>query len=139
MLNRIIIQGRCGADPELRTTTSGVEVASVNIAVDRDIKDRNGERQTDWFTVVAWRGTAKFLTDYFRKGSMVIVSGRLQARTWEDADGARRKAVEIVADTVYFGDSKPGRSGESGAADHSSGALADGYEPYTEVDEPLPF
>lgn len=106
MLNRIILQGRLGADPELRTTNTGTEVATVNIAVDRDKKSPDGERKADWFTVVAWRKTAEFLTRYFTKGSTVIVEGRLQMRSYTDRDGNKRSAAEVIADSIYFGDTK---------------------------------
>ena len=106
MLNKIIIQGRCGNNPELRTTTSGVPVATVDLAVDRDIKNQNGERETDWITIVAWRGLATFLANNFTKGKMAVISGRLQIRSYTDKDGNKRKAAEIVSDAVYFGDSK---------------------------------
>ncbi len=112
MLNRVILQGRLGSDPELRTTPSGVEVATVNIAVDRDRKDANGDRQTDWVTIVAWRHTAKFLSSYFQKGRMILVEGRLQMRNYTDRDGNKRTAAEVVADNVYFGDSR--RDGDAG-------------------------
>ena len=112
MLNKVFLQGRLGSDPELRTTPAGVEVATVNIAVDRDRKDANGERQTDWVTIVAWRNTAKFLSTYFRKGRMAIVEGRLQMRSYTDRDGNKRTAAEVVADNIYFGDSR--REGEGG-------------------------
>lgn len=106
MLNHIVLQGRLGADPELRTTPSGVEVCTVNIAVDRDRKDADGNRQTDWVAIVAWKGTAKFLCQYFQKGRIVIVEGRLQMRNYTDRDGNKRTAAEVVADNIYFGDSK---------------------------------
>ena len=112
MLNKVILQGRLGSDPELRTTPAGVEVATVNIAVDRDRKDESGERQTDWVTIVAWRNTAKFLSTYFQKGRMILVEGRLQMRNYTDRDGNKRTAAEVVADNIYFGDSR--RDGESG-------------------------
>lgn len=102
MLNKVILQGRLGADPELRTTTSGTEVASVNIAVDRDRKDQNGERQSDWVTIVAWKNTAKFLAQYFQKGRTILVDGRLQMRNYTDRDGNKRTAAEVVADNIYF-------------------------------------
>ena len=106
-LNRIVLQGRLGADPELRTTPTGVEVATVNIAVDRDRKDADGNRQTDWVTIVAWRNTAKFLSQYFQKGKTLIVDGRLQMRNWTDKDGNKRTSAEVVADNIYFcGDNK---------------------------------
>ena len=106
MLNRVILQGRLGSDPELRTTPSGAEVVTVNIAVDRDRKDANGERQTDWVPIVAWRSTAKFLSTYFQKGRMILVEGRLQMRNYTDRDGNKRTAAEVVADNIYFGDSR---------------------------------
>lgn len=112
MLNKIVIAGRLAANPELRTTQSGTEVCSVTLAVDRDIKDKTtGERVTDWIPVVAWRGTAKFLNDYFSKGRVAIVEGRLQIRDWEDGDGNKRRVSEVVADNIYFGDSKKDDSG----------------------------
>ena len=112
MLNKVILQGRLGSDPELRTTPNGVEVATVNIAVDRDRKDASGERQTDWVTIVAWRNTAKFLSSYFQKGRMILVEGRLQIRNYTDRDGNKRTAAEVVADNIYFGDSR--RDGDGG-------------------------
>ena len=122
MLNRVILQGRLGSDPELRTTPNGVEVATVNIAVDRDRKDANGERQTDWVTIVAWRNTAKFLSTYFQKGRMILVEGRLQMRNYTDRDGNKRTAAEVVADNIYFGDSR--RDGEGGGFSYSAPAPA---------------
>lgn len=106
MLNHLVLQGRLGSDVELRTTPSGVEVATVNLAVDRDVKDKDGSRKTDWITVVAWRQRAIFLSRYFTKGRMAVVTGRLQVRDYTDRDGNKRTAAEVVADNVYFGDSK---------------------------------
>ena len=106
MLNHLVLQGRLGSDVELRTTPSGVEVATVNLAVDRDVKDKGGSRKTDWITVVAWRQRAIFLSRYFTKGRMAVVTGRLQVRDYTDRDGNKRTAAEVVADNVYFGDSK---------------------------------
>lgn len=102
----MVLQGRLGSDVELRTTPSGVEVATVNLAVDRDVKDKGGSRKTDWITVVAWRQRAIFLSRYFTKGRMAVVTGRLQVRDYTDRDGNKRTAAEVVADNVYFGDSK---------------------------------
>lgn len=102
----MVLQGRLGSDVELRTTPSGVEVATVNLAVDRDVKDKDGSRKTDWITVVAWRQRAIFLSRYFTKGRMAVVTGRLQVRDYTDRDGNKRTAAEVVADNVYFGDSK---------------------------------
>lgn len=107
MLNHIAIMGRLTRDPELKTTNSGIPVVSFSIAVDRDFADKeSGERGVDFIDVTAWRHTAEFVSRYFTKGRMAVVSGRLQTRNWTDKDGNKRKAVEIVADNVYFGDSK---------------------------------
>ena len=113
MLNHINIMGRLTRDPELRRTGSGVAVASFTIACDRDF-GQNGEKETDFIDVTAWRNTAEFVEKYFSKGRMAVVSGRLQIRSWTDKDGNKRKSAEVVADNVYFGDSKPeGSSGGS--------------------------
>lgn len=106
MLNKIILMGRLTRDPELRRTQSGTAVASFTLAVDRDYKPQDGERETDFIDVVAWRGTAEFVFKYFTKGRMVVVEGRLQVRDWTDKDGAKRRSTEVIADNVYFGDSK---------------------------------
>lgn len=107
MLNKTFLQGRLVADPELRRTPNGVAVASFRLAVDRDFKDKQtGERKADFINVVAWRQTGEFVASYFRKGRMAIVEGKLQTRTYDDKDGVRRYATEVVADSVYFGDSK---------------------------------
>ena len=107
MLNHITIMGRLTRDPELRYTQSQTPVASFTVAVDRDFASRDGgERQTDFIDVVAWRQTAEFVSKYFYKGSMVVVSGRLQIRDWTDRDGNKRRSAEVVADNVYFGESK---------------------------------
>lgn len=115
MLNRIIIMGRFVRDPEMRTTQSGTAVTSFTLAVDRDFKDReSGEKSTDFIDVVAWRHTAEFVCKYFSKGRMAVAEGRLQIREWKDKDGNNRRTAEIVAENVYFGDSK--RDGDSGNA-----------------------
>ena len=107
MLNHIVIMGRLTRDPELRRTGSGVAVASFSLAVDRDFgKNENGERETDFIDCVAWRQTGEFVSKYFTKGRMAVVSGRLQIRSWNDKDGNKRRTAEVVADNVYFGDSK---------------------------------
>ena len=107
MLNRIVIMGRLGKDPELRHTQTGTPVASFNLAVDRDFKDKNtGERETDWINVTAWRGTAEFAARNFTKGRMAVVEGRLQMRGWTDKEGNKRTSAEVVAEHMYFGDSK---------------------------------
>ena len=107
MLNKIFLMGRLARDPELRRTQAGTAVASFRIAVDRDFKDKaTGERVTDWIDVVAWRQTAEFVSRYFTKGRMAVVEGRLQMREWTDKEGNKRISAEVVADSVYFGDSK---------------------------------
>lgn len=107
MLNRCIIMGRLTRSPELRRTQSGKAVTSVTLAVDRDFKGQNGEKETDFIDIVAWGNTAEFLCNYFSKGRMAAAEGRLQIRDWTDKDGKKRKAVEVLADHVYFGESKP--------------------------------
>lgn len=111
MLNKIILMGRLTRDPELRRTQSGTAVASFTLAVDRDYKSQDGERETDFIDVVAWRGTGEFVSKYFTKGRMAVVEGRLQVRDWKDKDGAKRRSTEVIADNVYFGDSKRSESG----------------------------
>lgn len=107
MLNHITIMGRFTRDPELRHTQSGTAVTSFTLAVDRDFKDKNsGEAVTDWISCTAWKGTAEFVSRYFQKGRMAVVDGRLQTRSYQDRDGNKRTAVEVVADHVYFGDSR---------------------------------
>ena len=106
MLNKIIIMGRLTRDPELRRTASSTAVAGFTLAVDRDFKSQNGEKSTDFIDVVAWRNTAEFVAKYFTKGRMAVVEGRLQIRDWKDKDGNNRRSAEVVADNVYFGDSK---------------------------------
>lgn len=106
MLNHITIMGRLTRDPELRRTGNGVAVTSFTVAVDRDIKSSDGETDTDFIDCVAWRQTGEFVGKYFTKGRMAVVEGRLQIRDWTDKDGGRRRSAEVVADSVYFGDSK---------------------------------
>jgi len=106
MLNKILLMGRLVRDPELRHTGSGTAVASFTLAVDRDYKTQSGEKETDFIDIVAWRSTAEFVSKYFIKGRMAVVEGRLQIRDWTDKDGGRRRSAEVVADNVYFGDSK---------------------------------
>ena len=106
MLNHIVLMGRLTRDPELRRTGSGVAVASFSLAVDRDYAAQGAEKETDFVDIVAWRNTAEFVSKYFTKGRMAVVSGRLQIRNWQDKDGNKRRTAEVVADNVYFGDSK---------------------------------
>ena len=110
MLNKIVLMGRLTRDPELRKTQSGTAVASFTLAVDRDYKPQDGERETDFIDIVAWRGTGEFVSKYFSKGRMAVVEGRLQVRDWKDKDGAKRRSTEVIADNVYFGDSKRSES-----------------------------
>lgn len=130
MLNRIILMGRLARDPELRHTQTGTPVASFRLAVDRDFKDKTtGEKATDWIDVVAWRQTAEFVSRYFTKGRLAVVEGRLQMRDWTDKDGNKRTSAEVVADNVYFGDSK--RDAEAGGYAGPSGSYGapGGYAP----------
>ena len=115
MLNHITIMGRLTRDPELRRTGSGIAVASFTVAVDRDFASReSGERETDFIDCAAWRQTGEFVSKYFTKGSMAVVSGRLQIRGWTDKDGNKRRTAEVVADNVYFGESR--RNSDSGSS-----------------------
>ena len=129
MLNKIIIMGRLTRDPELRRTGSGTAVTSFSLAVDRDFKSQSGEKETDFIDIVAWRTTAEFVSKYFTKGRMAVVEGRLQLRDWTDKEGGKRRSAEVVADNVYFGDSK--RDGESGSGYHAPayGAPTGGHAP----------
>ena len=117
MLNHITIMGRLTRDPELRRTGSGIAVASFTVAVDRDFGGRDGgERETDFIDCVAWRQTGEFVSKYFTKGRMIVVSGRLQIRSWTDKDGNKRRTAEVVADNCYFGDSK--RDSDNGGSSY---------------------
>ncbi len=130
MLNRIILMGRLTRDPELRHTQTGTAVASFSLAVDRDFKDKTtGEKATDFIDIVAWRQTAEFVSRFFTKGRMAVVEGRLQLRDWTDRDGNKRRSAEVVADNVYFGDSK--RDAEGGGYGAPSGGYGapGGYAP----------
>ena len=116
MLNKIFVMGRLTRDPELRRTNSGTAVTSFTLAVDRDFKNADGTKDTDFVDVVAWRSTAEFAAKYFAKGRMAVVEGRLQIRDWTDKDGNKRRNAEVVADNVYFGDSKKESGGDYGGA-----------------------
>ena len=126
MLNHITIMGRIGTDIDLRRTGSGVAVASFTVAVDRDFKN-GGEKETDWIDCVAWRQTGEFIQKHFAKGRMIVVSGRLQIRNWNDKDGNKRKSAEVVVDNAYFADSK------------NTAAPSQNFAPIEEADEGLPF
>lgn len=132
MLNRIVLMGRLTRDPELRHTGNGTAVASFSLAVDRDFKSQGGEKETDFIDIVAWRNTAEFVSKYFSKGRMAVVEGRLQIRDWTDKDGNKRRSAEIVADSVYFGDSK--RDGGDTAQSEPQGDFSE-----IEDDGDLPF
>lgn len=106
MLNHITIMGRLTRDPELRRTGSGIAVTSFTLAVDRDYKSGSSEKEVDFIDCVAWRQTGEFVGKYFTKGRMAVVSGKLQIRGWTDKDGNKRRTAEVIADNVYFGDSK---------------------------------
>ena len=133
MLNHITLMGRLVRDPELRRTQNGTPVVSFTIAVDRDFGSRDGDKQTDFIDIVAWRSTAEFVSRYFTKGRMAVVSGRLQIRDWTDRDGGKRRSAEVVADSVYFGDSKRDQGSSGDFAPPSGGQQYGGqsYSDYT--------
>lgn len=133
MLNRIEIMGRLTRDPEQRRTGNGTAVTSFTLAVDRDFSSQGQEKETDFIDCVAWRSTAEFVSKYFTKGRMAVVTGRLQIRSWTDKEGNKRRSAEVVADGVYFGDSK--RDGEAKA----SPPTTDDYAPIEDDDSELPF
>ena len=153
MLNHITIMGRLTRDPELRYTQSQTPVASFTLAVDRDFGSRDGgEKQTDFIVCVAWRQTAEFVSKYFTKGSMAVVSGRLQIRDWTDREGGKRRSAEVVVDNMYFGESRrrDGDSGDSrsssysnygnsGSAGKSSAPAASAFSELDDGDGELPF
>lgn len=148
MLNRIVIMGRLTRDPELRYTQNGTPVASFTLAVDRDF----GEKATDFIDCVAWRGTGEFVSKYFTKGAMAVVAGRLQMRDWTDRDGNKRRSAEVVADSIYFGESRRRETNDNAEANYAveermgrfedCKAAPDAYEGFremTDADGELPF
>lgn len=140
MLNKIFIMGRLTRDPELRTTNSGTSVASFSLAVDRNYKGADGEKETDFIDCVAWRQTGEFAAKYFAKGRMSVVEGRLQIRPWTDKEGNNRRSAEVIVDNMYFGDSK--RDGDTGGARPASGPVNVSANDWQEADEDegdLPF
>lgn len=151
MLNQIVIMGRLTRDPELRRTGSGIAVTSFTLAVDRDFGPKDGgEKETDFIDCVAWRQTGEFVSKYFSKGRMAVVTGRLQIRGWTDKDGNKRRTAEVIADSVYFGDSKKesdNGSSYGGNSYNAPGYNAPGYagpprNDFAEIedeDEQLPF
>ena len=131
-MNKAFLIGRLTRDPELRMTQSQIPVATFTIAVDRKFKDQSGEKQTDFINIVAWRGTAEFVQKYFQKGSKIVVIGSMQVRNYEDKDGNKRTATEIVADEVEFAESKP-----SGQQSHQAEQAHQAEQP--DDDTSLPF
>ena len=127
MLNHIVLMGRLVRDPELRRTQSGIAVTSFRLAVDRDYANQQtGEREADFIDVVAWRSTGEFVSKYFAKGRMAVVSGRLQMRNWTDNNGQKRTSAEVVAENVYFGESKRDSDGGSSYGGSYGGSYAGG-------------
>lgn len=106
MLNKVILMGRFTRDPELRATQQGASVVSFSLAVDRDFKGQNGERETDFINCVAWKGTAEFINKYFRRGSLAALEGRIETRSWDNAEGKKSFATEVIVNNIYFGESK---------------------------------
>ena len=150
MLNKIILMGRLTRDPELRRTQSGTAVTSFSLAVDRDFKSQSGEKETDFIDIVAWRNTAEFVSKYFTKGRMAVVEGRLQIRDWTDRDGGKRRSAEVIAENVYFGDSKREGGSDYGSAPaysapysgYAAPAAPGGHSDFAEIgdeDGELPF
>ena len=133
MLNHIVLMGRLTRDPELRRTQSGIAVASFTLAVDQDYKSQNGERGVDFINIVAWRGTAEFAEKYFAKGQMAVISGRLSTRNYEDKNGNKRTAYEVVASNIYFGGSK------SNAGNSETDAAPQTFDPLMDDDSDIPF
>ncbi len=131
MLNHIVLMGRLTRDPELRRTGTGVAVATFSIAVDRDFANSaTGERETDFIDIVTWRSTAEFVSKYFTKGRMAVVSGRLQIRNWNDKEGNKRRSAGVIADNVYFGDSKREGGNEGGYSNYGSAPAYGGAPSY---------
>lgn len=148
MLNHITVMGRLTRDPELRRTGSGTAVASFTLAVDRDFAPKDGgEKETDFIDIVAWRQTGEFVSKYFTKGRMAVVSGRLQIRDWTDKDGNKRRSAEVVAEHIYFGDSKKEETNGSSYGGYASPAAytdqptaqAQDFTPLDDDDATLPF
>ena len=141
MLNKVVIMGRFTKDPELRRTGSGTAVTSFSLACDRDFKSQSGDKETDFIEVVAWKNTAEFVSKYFSKGRMALVDGRLQIRDWTDKAGNERTTAEVVAENVYFADSKRSESNENQKENFNalSGRLSDDFAPISEEDGEIPF
>lgn len=143
MLNHITLMGRLTHTPELKHTASGTAYVNCSLAVERDFKDKSsGEKVTDFIDILAWSHTAEFVCNYFAKGRMMVVSGRIQTDSYTDKNGNKRKSVKVVADNVYFGDSK--RNGDNGdnattESGSSDNAYAADYNAITDDDDDLPF
>ena len=135
MLNNIVLMGRLTRDPELRRTQNGVAVASFTLACERDFAPQGESRETDFIDVVAWRYTAEFVEKYFQKGQMTVVTGRLQIRNWEDKEGNKRRSAEILADHVYFGETKRDKATQGEPQYDPQG----GFGEISEDDPDLPF
>ena len=147
MLNNIVLMGRLTKDPELRRTGVGTAVANFTLAVDRDFGAKDGEKETDFIECVAWRQTAEFLSKYFTKGRMAVVIGRLQIHSFTDKDGIKRRNAEVVADMVYFGDSKRESAASEAPYSPNGWTMPEGgtkpavndFETLTDDDSQLPF
>ena len=141
MLNKVVLMGRLTKDPELRRTGSGTAVTSFSLACDRDFKSQSGDKETDFIEFVAWKNTAEFVSKYFSKGRMAVVEGRLQIRDWTDKAGNKRTTAEVVADNVYFADSKRSESNDNQKENFNalSGRLNDDFVPISEEDGEIPF
>lgn len=139
--NKVILGGRLTADPELKTTPSGVPVTSFSVAINRQYKPKDGEPQADFINVTAWRNTAEFITRYFRKASSICIVGSLQTRSWTDQQGVKRYATEVVADEAHFVDAKGEASPTAGQAPASAAPIPPGPPQFEEIrsDEELPF
>lgn len=138
MLNHIVLMGRLTRDPELRRTQNGTAVASFTLAVERDYSADSSNKQADFIDIVAWRNTAEFVSRYFAKGRMAVVSGRIQVRDWTDRDGDKRRTYEVIADSVYFGDSKKQNTSD-GTAAYTTPVTASEFTEIDGDDEDLPF
>ena len=143
MLNHIVIMGRLVRDPEYKTTGTGLSVTNFSVAVDRDFPGQSGEKETDFIDCVAWRKTAEFITKYFRKGSMIALSGRLQIRSWTDKDSNKRRTAEVLVDNAYFGSTNSVDAEPHYDSPYPSSPLpaasASGFAPLDGPDEQLPF
>lgn len=135
MLNITAITGRMVETPELKTTQSGVSVSSFRMAHTRNYKNADGEYGTDFFNVVAWRNTAEFVTKHFKKGDLFTVSGRFETRNYTDKDGNKRVAFELIADSVYFGESK---RDDSGSTESNNTSAEDGFDPFADSEDDFP-